>query len=176
MAKANNIWKNIDWVTVIIYAVLVLLGWMNIYAAVYNEEHRYIFDMSRQYGKQLIWIVAAVLIAVSVMNVDSKFFTSFAYVFYGVTILLLMAVLVLGKKVNGARSWFEIGDFRLQPSEFAKYATVLSVSQYIGSMGFNLKKRSSILKLAMILAIPAILILLQPDAGSALVYGILILV
>ncbi|MDP4186352.1 MAG: rod shape-determining protein RodA, partial [Bacteroidota bacterium] len=112
----------------------------------------------------------------SVMNVDSKFFTSFAYVFYGVTILLLMAVLVLGKKVNGARSWFEIGDFRLQPSEFAKYATVLAVSQYIGSMGFNLKKRSSILKLAMILAIPAILILLQPDAGSALVYGILILV
>ncbi len=176
MAKWNNILKNIDWVTVVIYGLLVMIGWMNIYAAVYNDQHREIFDFTQSYGKQLIWIVAAILIAVSVMNIDSKFFSSFAYVIYGITISLLMFVLVFGKKVNGARSWFELGSFRLQPSEFTKYATVLAVSRYISSIEFNLKKRSSIFVVLTILLLPVALIMLQPDTGSALVYASLVLV
>ena len=100
--EKNNVWNNIDWITIGIYLAMMLIGWINIYAAVYNEEHKSIFDMSQQYGKQLMWIGLSVFIAVLMVNTDSKFFVTFAFPIYGMILIMLLAVLVFGSVVNGA--------------------------------------------------------------------------
>src|SRR5665647_1728291 len=105
MKTRNTIWINLDWISVFLYVALVLLGWLNIYAAVYSDEHQSIFDMGQRYGKQLIWIIAGAILAIMVLTIDSKFYTAFAYHIYTITILLLVAVLIFGKEVNGARAW-----------------------------------------------------------------------
>ncbi|HEY3389284.1 MAG TPA: FtsW/RodA/SpoVE family cell cycle protein, partial [Prolixibacteraceae bacterium] len=107
MKARNNILLNLDWITVFLYLILVILGWINIYAAVYSDEHQSILDMGQRYGKQLIWIIAGVILAIMVLTVDSKFFAAFATHIYIITILLLVAVLIFGKEINGARAWFE---------------------------------------------------------------------
>jgi rod shape determining protein RodA len=176
MQRRINIWSNIDWLTVGIYLVLVFLGWVNIYAAVYNEEHQRILDITQRYGKQLIWISAAIVIAFIVFLIDINFYSYFAYILYGILIFLLISVLIFGKEVHGATSWFEIGNFRLQPSEFAKIATALALARYISSYNVQLNNIKSYLRIAAIILIPAFLILLQNDTGSALVYSTFIIV
>jgi rod shape determining protein RodA len=178
MAKriSKNIWYNIDWITVLIYLILVILGWINIYAAVYNEEHRSIFDISQRYGKQLIWIFLAFVIGLIIFIIDSKTYPMFAYIIYLAIILSLIAVLIWGKEVNSSRSWFEIGDFRLQPAEFAKFATALALANFMNKHDFQIKSFQNLFQIAVIILIPAALILLQPDAGSAIVYIAFILV
>ncbi|MHA7111282.1 rod shape-determining protein RodA [Sunxiuqinia elliptica] len=176
MARRNNIWANLDWLTVILYLILVFLGWINIYAAVFNEEHASILDMSQRYGKQLIWIGAAIVIAIMLLIIDSKFYVFFAYVFYGITILLLIAVLLFGTKVKGATSWFQIGGFAIQPAEFVKFTTALALAKYMSTHSFKMEKISSLLIIGAILALPVALIFLQNDTGSALVISVFILV
>lgn len=168
--------KNIDWLSVLLYTLLVFMGWLNIYAAVYNDNHSNIFDITQKYGKQLIWIGASFVIGFFIMLTDSKFFTAFSFVIYGLMIGLLAAVLVLGKEVNGARSWFELGGIRLQPAEFAKFATCLAVANVMSRHGFKMMRFSSLALLGLLLVIPAGLIILQNDTGSALVYSSFILV
>ncbi|WP_372775851.1 rod shape-determining protein RodA [Mangrovibacterium sp.] len=172
MASRNNTWANIDWLVVGLYLVLVFLGWISIYAAVYDEEHSSILDMSQRYGKQLLWIIAALVLGVTIINVDSKFFVSFAYVIYGVTILLLIAVLMIGSEVKGAKSWFQIGGFAFQPAEVSKLATALALAKFTSSYNFKLEKLQSLLIIGAILVIPIALIFLQNDTGSALVFVI----
>ena len=155
---------------VFIYLVLVLLGWLNIYAAVYDESHSSILDMSQSYGKQAVWIVTALVLALLVMLTDVKFFTAFAYAIYGVTIVLLLGVLVFGHTIAGSKSWFQIGSFALQPAEFAKFATNLAVARYLSALDFDDKKMRSRIVPLIFIGIPMILILLQNDTGSALVY------
>jgi rod shape determining protein RodA len=155
---------------------MVLFGWANIYSAVYDESHQSIFDFSQRYGKQLIWIFAAIVLGFIVLIIDSKFFSAFSYLFYGVSILSLIAVLVLGAKVGGSRSWFQFGSFAIQPSEFAKFATALAVAKYLSGVNITLSRFKHIFRLAMIIGAPAILILLQHDTGSALVYSAFVLV
>ncbi len=176
MATRNNLWANIDWITFFVFLLLTIMGWLNIYAAVYNEEHKSIFDISQQYGKQLIWIGAALLIGFTILIIESNFYVFFAYGFYAVTILLLLMVLVFGVEINGSRSWFMIGDFRLQPSEFSKFATALAVSKLLSSYNFKLTTRASMLKTGLIILLPPALIMLQPDTGSALVFAVFLLV
>ncbi len=176
MQRRINIWSNIDWLTVTIYLVLVFLGWINIYAAVYNEDHHSIFDFSQRYGKQLIWIAAALLIAFIIFIIDINFYSYFAYLVYGLMILLLIAVLILGREVHGAKSWFEIGNIRIQPSEFTKIATALALARYLSSFNVQINTLKSYLRVAAIILIPSLLILLQNDTGSALVYFVFILV
>lgn len=176
MARRNNIWANLDWLTVILYLILIFLGWINIYAAVFNEEHASILDMSQRYGKQLIWIGAAIVIAIMLLIIDSKFYVFFAYVFYGITILLLIAVLLFGTKVKGATSWFQIGGFAIQPAEFVKFTTALALAKYMSTHSFKMEKISSLLIIGAILALPVALIFLQNDTGSALVISVFILV
>ncbi len=176
MQRRINIWANLDWVTIVIYLVLVFFGWINIYAAVYNEEHSSILDFSQRYGKQIIWISAAVIIAVSVLLIDSRFYLFFSYLFYLAVILGLLLVLVLGKEVNGARSWFELGSLSLQPSEFAKFATVLALARYLSGKNRELSQPVTLIASLAIIFTPALLIILQPDMGSALVYFALVLV
>lgn len=176
MQRRVNIWSNIDWLTVTIYLVLVTLGWINIYAAVYNEDNQSIFDFSQRYGKQLVWIAAAIVIAFIIFVIDINFYPFFAYLVYGIMVFVLILVLVFGTKVHGATSWFEIGNFRLQPAEFAKIATALALARYLSSHNVQINTLKSYIRVAVIILLPAFLILLQNDTGSALVYFVFVLV
>jgi len=166
----KSILNNIDWVIVLLYLLLVFAGWINIYAAVYNDEHKSVFDISQSYGKQLIWIASSIIIALIILMIDAKFIAAFSYVIYVFHILLLIAVLVVGKEIAGSKSWFQIGSFALQPAEFAKYATNLAVAKYLSTLNINIKSPKSLVRVIFLLGIPSVLILLQNDTGSALVY------
>jgi len=176
VARRNNIWASLDWMTIGIYLILVLLGWISIYAAVYNDEHSSILDMSQRYGKQLIWITAALVIAFTLIIIDSKFYVFFAYAFYGITILLLIGVLIFGTKVKGATSWFQVGGIAIQPAEFVKFTTALALAKYLSTYNFKMHKFKSYLTIGLILLMPVALIFLQNDTGSALVISVFLLV
>ena len=176
MKEQKGIFRHIDRTLVLLYITLVLMGWFNIYAAVYNEEHSSIFDLSQSYGKQMLWIATALVLALMVILTDAKFFNAFAYPIYGGTIFLLLLVLVAGKEIAGSKSWFQVGGFAVQPAEFAKFATNLALAHYLSVLDFDSKKRKSQIIPLFILAIPAFLILLQNDTGSAIVYASLSLV
>ena len=176
MTSRTNIWRNIDWWTVVLYLVLVLVGWISIYAAIYDEAHSSILDMSQSYGKQLIWIGTAVVLILIIMITDAKFFSTFSFLIYILTLLLLIGVLIFGKEIAGSKSWFQFGGFSLQPSEFAKFATSLALASYLSGQNRNLKKVKALFKSFFIMALPAALIFLQNDTGSALVYAAFIFV
>lgn len=176
MRRGSNILNNTDWVTAGIYLVLVFLGWINIYAAVYNEQHGSILDLSQRYGKQLIWIIAALVLAIAIFLIDIKFYSVFAYIIYAIAILLLVGVLVIGKEIHGARSWFQIGGFQLQPSEFAKIATSLALAKYLSSYNLKIDSLRATVHVLGIIFFPALLIVVQPDMGSALVFFTFMLV
>ena len=176
MRREDSIFSGIDWVTVFLYLTLVFMGWINIYAAVYNEEHQSILDTTQRYGKQLIWIGLSIFVALVIMLVDGKFYSTFAIPIYAVNMLLLVIVLVTARDVAGARSWIDIGPFKLQPSEFAKSATALAIAYYLSTLNIRLEDFKTKLIAGVILVIPAGLILLQNDTGSMLVFGAFTLV
>jgi rod shape determining protein RodA len=140
------------------------------------ESQKSIFDLSLNSGKQLLWIGTAILIITAILVIDYRFYDTFAYIILGVTVIALIGVLLLAKDVNGAKSWFEIGSFRVQPSEFAKFATALALAKYISQPNVNLEKWKDLMPVGMILAVPALLILLQNDTGSFLVFSAFVLV
>lgn len=168
--RRDNILLNLDWITIAIYFALVFLGWINIYSAVYDESHSSIFDFSQRYGKQLVWIGLSIVLIFAALIVDSKFYSAFSYPFYGIGILLLILVLFLGVEVNASKSWFEIGSFRMQPVEFTKIAICLALAQYLSSVGFSWNKPKFVVGLFALLGLPVILIFVQNDTGSALVF------
>lgn len=176
MRNSPSIFNNIDWFSILLYLILVFAGWLNIYAAVYNEEFKSIFDATQQYGKQLIWIGTSVGLVIILFFIDERFFNTFAYVIYGIIISLLVLVIVIGAETKGATSWFEIGGFKIQPSEFAKFATSLAVAKYLSTMNVKMSDLKTKLIALAIIFLPSILILAQNDTGSALVYGAFILV
>ena len=170
MKRRTSLVKGIDWITILIFLLLIFFGWLNIYAAVYNEQNHNIFDLSQRYGKQLIWIIAAIFLAVVVFLIDEKFFFFFSYPIYGLSILSLLVVLLVGKEIHGSRSWFEIGGFNLQPSEFAKIATSLALAKYMSSYNFRIDKLKPVMTLFLLVMLPMVLIALQPDLGSAIIF------
>jgi len=161
---------------VILYLVLVFIGWINIYAAVYDEGHKSILDVSQNYGKQLLWIGSSIILAMSIIIIDAKFFSAFSYLIYLLVAATLILVLVAGKEIAGSRSWFQIGSFSLQPSEFAKFATCLALARYLSKLDINIRKFRTRAGAFLIIVIPPALILLQNDTGSAVVYVSLLLV
>ncbi len=169
MEKSNNILVRLDWTTVILWLVMMVMGWLNIYAAVYNEQHTSIFDLSQRYGKQLIFIIAALVLAGLVMVTDNKLWFFFAWFIYGFFIFLLVLVLVIGKEINGAKAWFGVGAFSIQPSEFAKFATGLALASFLNSRRQLLGARDMIAATSIIVA-PVLLIIIQPDMGSVITY------
>lgn len=176
MRDRKSVFSNIDLWLVSIYALLVTMGLFSIYAAVYSAENPSLFDMTQRYGKQILWIGTALLIIFVIMMIDMKFFTSFAYIIYGATLAFLVVVLIFGREVAGSKSWIEIGSFRLQPSEFAKFATSLALAKYLSTIQLNLKDYKQVFRAGLIIMMPAALIFLQNDTGSALVYFSFILV
>lgn len=168
--------SSIDWLTLVIYFVFVTAGLFCIYASVYKETHPDIFDNTQNYGRQLVWIGISVFIGLLILLVDEKFFYAFAYPIYGITILMLIAVLVLGTTVKGSSSWIEIGGFRMQPAEFAKFGTALALAKFLG--GYNVKFTDKKIQYvsAFLLLLPMAIILLQNETGSALVFASFIFV
>ncbi|RUA23702.1 MAG: rod shape-determining protein RodA [Bacteroidetes bacterium] len=176
MRERRGIFQGVDWVMIIIYLLLVFMGWINIYAAVYNQDHASIFDLSQRYGKQLMWIAASLLLAFVIILIDPKFFNQFAFLIYGIALLTLLFVLGFGKEVAGSKSWFQIGSFAIQPAEFVKFSTALALAHYLGNLGVKVDNLKATFYSAVIILTPAALILLQNDTGSALVYVSFILV
>ncbi len=176
MARADNTYrKGVDWITVLIYVVLVIFGWINIYAANFNPETQVFFSTHAEYFKQLIWIGISWLFAFMILKIDSKFFVEVSFFFYGFTMFLLLLVIFFGREVNGAKSWFELGPVRFQPVELAKVSTALVISRLMSRYGFTFDKRVNWLRLALILLLPIAVLLLQNDTGSALVFFVFLL-
>ncbi|WP_114749558.1 rod shape-determining protein RodA [Pleomorphovibrio marinus] len=164
--------SKIDWITVIIYLALVTIGWFNIYAAVYDEQNAAsIFDFSINSGKQLVWIATALGLIVLILVADYRFFENLSFILYGILIFFLLITPFFGKEINGQRAWFELGAFRLQPAEFAKFATALALAKLMDSPLFDLSQFKFQWKALGIIALPVALIMLQPDTGTAMVYS-----
>ena len=174
--RNSNIGK-IDWVLVAIYFALVLIGWFSIFSAKYDELHPSIFDLSQVYGKQLIWIGAALLVGFVILLIDAKFFNAFSLWIYIIVLVSLFMVLVYGKATKGATSWIDLGGgIKFQPSEFAKMATALALAGYLGRLDTDLQKRKNQIVAITLILIPMALVLLQNDTGSAIVFVSFILV
>jgi rod shape determining protein RodA len=176
MRGQRGILFNTDWVVVILFLILVIAGWVNIYAAVYDEEHSSILDMHQKYGKQMMWIIAALFLALITLLIDGKFFSQFAYLIYGIGLFFLVVVIFMGKEISGSKSWFQFGGMALQPAEFAKMATALALARYLNGLDTSIKKRKTLLTVTGIIMLPALLVLLQHDTGSAIVFLSLIVV
>ncbi|TAH04599.1 MAG: rod shape-determining protein RodA [Sphingobacteriales bacterium] len=176
MINQRSFFFNVDWVTILLFVILITVGWFSIYAAVFSESSTVLIDINTNSGKQLLFIIGAVLVGAVILLLDSKFFYVLSPLFYAITILLLVGVLIVGRNVGGNQAWIPIGSFRLQPSEFAKWATSLLLARYISSVNAKLNNFSNALPAAAILVLPIFLIILQPDAGSALVFLSLIFV
>ena len=171
MNERNSIIGKIDWITVLLYFALVLIGWFSIFSARYNEAHPSIFDLSQVYGKQLIWIGASLLVGFVILLIDAKFFNAFSLWIYVIILATLFMVLVYGKATKGATSWIDLGGgVKFQPSEFAKMATALALAGYLGRLDVDLQKRKNQIVAILLVLIPMALVLLQNDTGSAIVF------
>ncbi|PKP43580.1 MAG: rod shape-determining protein RodA [Bacteroidetes bacterium HGW-Bacteroidetes-13] len=166
----------LDWIPILLFVLLVGIGWINIYSASSTDVGNGIFDLSKPYGKQLVYIILSLVMIVVVFAIESKFYERFSIVFYLISLVFLLGIFVFGKKISGATSWFVFGGFSLQPSEFAKVTTVMVLAKYLSDGQINMKNPQHLITAMLLIAIPAILVLIQPDAGSALVFISLILV
>lgn len=175
MRKKEGAFHHIDWWTVGIYLLLVITGWLNVYASVYNEEHQAITDISQKYGKQMIWIGTSFLLAIAIILIDGSFFAAFAYPVYGIALIALVAVLFLGREVSGSKSWFRVGEFGIQPAEFAKFATNMALAKYLGGLNVRFEDNRTKVISAMFIGVPMLLILLENETGIALVFSSFIL-
>lgn len=165
--------NKIDWVTIALYAVILLFGWLNIYAACYDESQSAILDFGTKHGKQLVWIGVSVILAMVITHIKPSLYSSTAYIIYLVMMLLLVVTLFVGRNTKGGVSWIDFGYFKFQASEFAKFATALALAKYISTLDSDNDYNNPRNKMVAwtLIAIPALLILLQHDTGSALVFG-----
>lgn len=166
----------LDWISVTIFIALVVFGYFNILSASNTGEFTSYFDITKPYGKQLIFLLGSLLLIGIIFSVDAKFYERFASILYLGSILSLIGLFIAGKQINGATSWYEFGGLTLQPSEFAKFTTALALSKYISDLQTNIKDRKDQIRAAILVGLPAILILLQNDAGSTLIFGSLFFV
>ena len=172
--RANSF--QLDWMAVIIFTALVVFGYFNILSASAAGEFTSYFDISKPYGKQLIFILGSIVLIILILSVDAKFYERFASIIYLGSLISLAGLFIFGKQINGAISWYDFGGMTLQPSEFAKFATALALAKYISDLQTNIKERKDQIRAAILIGIPAGLILLQNDAGSTLVFGSLFFV
>ncbi|MGV3508967.1 MAG: rod shape-determining protein RodA [Sphingobacteriaceae bacterium] len=176
MINQRSLFFNIDWIIIFVYLALCIIGWFNIHAAVYDLQHPSIVDLGTNYGKQFLFIIIALIVGAVILLLDNKFLSAFSPIFYGVTLILLIVVLFVGRNVGGNQAWIPIGSFRLQPSEFAKFSTCLLLAKYLSSTNLKLQDFQTLFICGLILIIPMGLIMLQPDTGSALTFTSLVFV
>lgn len=167
--KNQSITNNIDWISIVIYVALVILGWLNIYSSSLSS-------MQDTYEKQLIFIVLTIPLIFIILSVDGKFYEKYATIIFGISLLTLAGLFLFGKTIAGQRCWYAIGSFTIQPSEFAKAATSLALAKFLSDTQINLKETNRQIQALAIIFLPVLLILPQPDPGSALIYSIFIIV
>lgn len=171
----GSFFGNVDWVTVIIYTVLVFCGWLSIYAAVYDDSHSSILDLSQRYGMQVLWIGMSFFLAVSILLIDAKYYHILAYPLYVASLVILIGVALFGATVNNAKAWIMIGSVGIQPTELVKVTTSLAVARFMSSYSFDIHRFRDLFWAAVIIAVPAFIIAVpQNDMGSALVYASLL--
>lgn len=163
--------NKIDWLTVALYAAILIFGWLNIYAACYDDAHTAIFDLQSEHGRQLIWIGISVVIALIVILLNPKILSSSAYVIYAFCMVLLIVTLFVARTTKGGQSWIDFGPFKFQPTEVAKFATALAMAKFISTPDIDMRQLRSKITAFAIVATPAALTLLQHDTGSALVFA-----
>ncbi len=171
MLRENRRGLKLDWITIILFLLLVGFGWINIMSASHVGDDFSYFDLSQPYGKQLMFIVMTLVLIIIILSIEAKFYERFSSIIYLISLISLIGLFVFGKNVNGATSWYAFGGMTIQPSEFAKFATSLAVAKHISDIQTNMKSVLDQLKTMGIIIIPAILILLQNDAGSTVVYA-----
>ena len=170
MRRKSGILNNIDWPIIALYMMLTFVGVLFIYSTTYNPLEPSVFQLDTSYGKQIMFWGISLIVALVIIILDSKFYTTFAYIIYGLVMLLLVSVLIFGVTINGSKSWFSLGFFKFQPAELAKFATALALAKYMTGLNVNLEQWSSKRAAAFIIGLPVGLILLQGDVGSALVF------
>lgn len=161
----------LDWITIFLYFALVGIGWINIYSASLDDSATGFFDFNQVYFKQLVWICLSIVLIIFILAIEAKFYERFSSIIYLVSLASLLGLFIFGKNINGATSWYALGGFSIQPSEFAKAATALALGKYIGDMQTNIRDFKHQLRAFIIIALPALFIIPQPDPGSAMVYA-----
>lgn len=174
--RQRSFFANLDWLTISLWFILCIIGLFNIHAAVYDADHPGLFNLNTNYGKQSIYIFTAIIIGFCILIIDQRFFMSMTPIIYIVVILLLIAVLIVGRNVGGNQAWIPLGSFRLQPSEFGKLATCLLLAYYLNSQANKTPNLKTLFIGACIVLLPVFLVMLQPDTGSALAFFSLIFV
>jgi rod shape determining protein RodA len=175
--QQRSFFFNVDWLTVLVYLALCTIGLLSIHSAVYDPKNSSLVDLDTNYGKQFVFVIIAIVLGIFILLLESRFLSALAPAIYSVTTLLLILVLVIGRNVGGNQAWISLpGGFRLQPSEFAKFATCLLLARYLSGANVKVSEPKSFAIAAGIIFFPMILILLQPDAGSTLVFSSLLFV
>jgi rod shape determining protein RodA len=174
--SGRSVLKRIDWLTVLFYLLLVGIGWVNIYSSTFSESSSSIFDFNQLYGKQLFFIAICFVSIIIILALEASFYERFSSILYIISLILLLGLFVFGKTIAGATSWYDLGFFNLQPSEIAKFTAALALAKYLSDIQTDIKRRKDQLYALLIIIIPALLIIPQPDPGSALVFFSLVFV
>ncbi|MCC8144398.1 MAG: rod shape-determining protein RodA [Tannerellaceae bacterium] len=169
-SRKKSLWKTVDWITILFYLIMVIAGWFTICSASYEFDHVGLFDPSGRPGLQLLWIGLSMGLIFVIMMLESNFYDIFAYLIYGMMILLLIATIFLAPDIKGSRSWLVMGPLRIQPAEFAKFATALAIARFMNGYGFKLTTVKNFSITLLLIFLPIVCILLQQETGSALVY------
>lgn len=170
VTRRDSIWKSLDWMTVVIYLLLVIWGWFSVCGASYDYVDRDFLDFSTRAGKQFVWIICSFGLGFVLLMLDDMFYDTFAYIIYAGMLVLLLVTIFIAPDTKGSRSWLILGPVSLQPAEFAKFATALALAKFMGAYGFVLQNWRNVLTIAFLIACPMLLIVGQRETGSALVY------
>jgi rod shape determining protein RodA len=174
--SGRSLVKRIDWLSILFYLLLIAIGWINIYSSTFTEDHQTIFDFSKLYGKQLFFVAVSLASVLLILALEANFYERFSGLAYVISLALLLGLFVFGKTIAGATSWYDLGFFNLQPSEIAKVSTALALAKYLSDIQTDIKRGKDQLYALLIILIPGILIIPQPDPGSALVFFALVFV
>ena len=172
----QSFWKQVDWFSILLYLILIVVGWLTVCGASYSYETTDFFDFSTRAGKQLVWIFCSFGIAFILMMLDDDLYEVFAYLIYVALIVLLIVTLFIAPETKGSRSWLNFGPVSLQPAEFAKFATALALSKFMSTYGFTIRSWKNALIIAGLILAPMVIIVMQQETGSALVYASFLLV
>lgn len=168
--QQRSVLRNIDWLTIVLYLALLTFGWLSVCGASYSFEETDIFSLSTRSGMQIVWIGTSILLGFVIVMLDARFYDTFAYIIYGLLLLLLFATIFNPHSIKGSRSWLVLGPLRLQPAEFAKFATALALSKFMSAYGYNIQQWKHFAATLLIILLPMVFIVLQRETGSALVY------
>ena len=176
VTRRDSIWKSLDWVTICVYLFLIAFGWFSVCGASYDYGDRDFWDFSTRAGKQLVWIICSFGLGFVLLMLEDSVYDMFAYLIYIGLAILLVVTIFIAPDTKGSRSWLVMGPVSLQPAEFAKFATALALAKYMNSYSFTMKNWKNILMMVFLILFPMILIILQRETGSALVYTAFFLV